>query len=232
MTETRFKEYLEENNINISYTQLDLLKKYAEFLIEYNKTTNLTAIKTLEDIYLKHFLDSVLLLKHIKLTNEKVLDIGTGPGFPGVPLKILCPEIELTLLDSNGKKTKFLNELKQILNLEYDVINDRAEEYVKTNRESFDLVVSRAVASMSVLSEISLPFVKVDGRFIAYKGNVEEELEKGKNAIEILSKGKIDIIKEKLPVENSERTFIIVTKKDNTDSAYPREYSKITKRPL
>lgn len=232
MTETKFKEYLEENGITINDNQLKLLKKYADYLLDYNKTTNLTAIKTLDDVYLKHFLDSVLLLKYIKITNEKLLDIGTGPGFPGVPLKILCPDIKLYLLDSNGKKTRFLERLKEELNLDYEVINDRAEAYIKENRENFDIVVSRAVSNLSVLSELALPFIKVEGKFISYKGNADEELNNAKNAIDILSHGEINAIKEKLPIENSERTFVIVTKKNNTDTMYPREYNKIIKKPL
>lgn len=232
MTETKFKEYLEENGITINDNQLNLFKKYADYLLDYNKTTNLTAIKTLDDVYLKHFLDSVLLLKHIKITNEKLLDIGTGPGFPGVPLKILCPDIKLYLLDSNGKKTKFLESLKEELNLDYEVINDRAEAYIKENRESFDIVVSRAVSNLSVLSELALPYVKVEGSFISYKGNADEEIKEAKKAIDILSHGEINVIKEKLPIENSERTFVIVTKKNKTDTKYPREYNKIIKRPL
>ena len=232
MTETKFKEYLEENGITINDNQLNLFKKYADYLLDYNKTTNLTAIKTLDDVYLKHFLDSVLLLKHIKITNEKLLDIGTGPGFPGVPLKILCPDIKLYLLDSNGKKTKFLESLKEELNLDYEVINDRAEAYIKENRESFDIVVSRAVSNLSVLSELAFPYVKVEGSFISYKGNADEEIKEAKKAIDILSHGEINVIKEKLPIENSERTFVIVTKKNKTDTKYPREYNKIIKRPL
>lgn len=232
MTETKFKEYLEENGITINDNQLNLFKKYADYLLDYNKTTNLTAIKTLDDVYLKHFLDSVLLLKHIKITNEKLLDIGTGPGFPGVPLKILCPDIKLYLLDSNGKKTKFLESLKEELNLDYEVINDRAEAYIKENRESFDIVVSRAVSNLSVLSELALPYVKVEGSFISYKGNADEEIKEAKKAIDVLSHGEINVIKEKLPIENSERTFVIVTKKNKTDTKYPREYNKIIKRPL
>ena len=232
MTETEFKDYLNKNNIDITQEQLQLFNKYADYLLEYNKTTNLTAIKTTKEVYLKHFYDSIILLKHIDLTNENILDIGSGAGFPGVPLKILRPNIKLTLLDSNGKKTKFLQSLKEVLNLEYEVINSRAEEYVKETRETFDIVVSRAVASMPVLSELSLPFVKVNGKFIAYKGNINEDLEQGENAIKILSDGKIDIIKELLPIENSERTFVIITKNKPTDKIYPREYNKINKKPL
>ena len=232
MTETEFKDYLNKNNIDITQEQLQLFNKYADYLLEYNKTTNLTAIKTTKEVYLKHFYDSIILLKHIDLTNENILDIGSGAGFPGVPLKILRPNIKLTLLDSNGKKTKFLQRLKEVLNLEYEVINDRAEEYVKETRETFDIVVSRAVASMPILSELSLPFVKVNGKFIAYKGNIDENLEQSKNAIKILSGGKIDIIKELLPIENSERTFVIITKNKLTESIYPREYNKIIKKHL
>ena len=232
MTEEIFKKFLNDNNINITNDQLELFRKYAEFLLEYNKTTNLTAIKTIEDVYLKHFVDSLLVLKHIKFKNEKVLDIGTGAGFPGVPLKIICPDIELYLLDSNGKKTTFLNKLKDILKLDYEVINDRAENYAKDNRESFDIVISRAVSRLSVLSELALPFVKLSGKFISYKSNYEEELNESLDAIDILSKGKIIIKNDVLPVEKSNRAFIIITKKCKTDLKYPRTYDKIIKKAL
>lgn len=186
MSEKEFIQSLSDIGISLTDEQVIQFKKYAEFLLEYNSHTNLTAIKTIEDVYLKHFYDSLLLLKFVELDNEKILDIGCGAGFPGVPLKIVLPNLKLVCLDSNGKKTKFLEELKSVLGVDYEVINDRAENYVKNTRESFDIVTSRAVTNMPVLAELSLPFVKVNGKFIAYKGMIDETIENGLFAIETL----------------------------------------------
>ena len=232
MKQEDFKKELSKIGINLDETIINQFNKYALFLSEYNKTTNLTSIKDKEEIYLKHFYDSLMILKHMKLSAELVLDIGSGPGFPGVPLKIVCPNIKLTVLDSNGKKTKFLEELKKELDIDYTVVHDRAENYINDNREAFDIVVSRAVSKLSVLSELSLPFVKVGGIFISYKGNVSEELEEAKDAIDILSKGEIKVVEDSLPIENAIRTFILVTKNCKTDIKYPRPYDRITKKPL
>lgn len=232
MKQDEFINKLGKIGISLDSNKIEQFNKYALFLLEYNKKTNLTSIKTIEEIYLKHFYDSLMILKYEKLTDESILDIGSGPGFPGVPLKIVCPSIKLTVLDSNGKKTKFLEELKSIINVNYTVIHDRAESYIKDNREIFDIVVSRAVSRLSVLSELALPFVKVNGKFISYKGIIDEELDDAKDAIDILSKGTINVDEDKLPVENATRTFVIVNKNCKTDIKYPRPYDKITKKPL
>lgn len=232
MKQEEFIKELTKIGINLDETMINQFNKYALFLSEYNKTTNLTSIKNIEDIYLKHFYDSLMILKHIKFSDEMVLDIGSGPGFPGVPLKIVCPNIKLTVLDSNGKKTKFLEELKKELDIDYTVVHDRAENYINDNREHFDIVVSRAVSRLSVLAELSLPFVKVGGIFISYKGNVSEEMEEAKDAIDILSNGNIKLIDDLLPVENATRTFVEITKNCKTDIKYPRPYDRITKKTL
>ena len=232
MSEQEFKNELIKIGININNDQLNKFRCYAEFLMEYNNHTNLTAIKNIEDIYLKHFYDSVLLLKDFKLNNERILDIGSGAGFPGVPLKIIMPNVDLTLLDSNGKKTKFLEELRDKLDIDYSVINDRAEKFVKNNREQFDIVVSRAVTAMPALAELSIPFVKVDGFFIPYKGKLDSDLEGGNYAISTLGCEIEKSIIEILPKEGATRTFVIAKKKCKTDISYPRLFEKIIKKPL
>lgn len=232
MSEQKFVEECNKLGINLTEKQLSQFKKYAEFLIEYNKTTNLTAIKNIDEIYLKHFYDSLLLVKYRKLDNEKILDIGSGAGFPGVPLKIVFPNIELTSLDSNGKKTRFLEELKKNLNIDYEVVHNRAEIYAKEKRESFDIVISRAVKSMPILAELSIPFVKVGGYFIAYKGDIDESIENGTYAIETLG-GKIEKIeKTNLPLENAKRSFVFVKKICKTEKKYPRLFDQIIKKSL
>ncbi len=232
MSEQEFITELEKIGISVSLEQLELFRKYSSFLLSYNEHTNLTAIRNTEDVYLKHFFDSLLLCKFHKFSSENVLDIGSGAGFPGVPLKIVFPDINLFVLDSNGKKTSFLEKLKGELKIDYTVINKRAEEYIIDKRECFDVVVSRAVTSMPILAELAIPYVKVGGVFIPYKGHLDEELENGKDAIEILGgevSGKHALT---LGKDNSIRTFVIVTKMCKTDEKYPRRFDKISKKPL
>lgn len=232
MSEKEFILELAKIGIELTEKQIDLFRRYAEFLLEYNTHTNLTAIKNIEDIYLKHFYDSLLGAKFFDFANNKILDIGSGAGFPGVPLKIVFPSIELVALDSNGKKTTFLEELKKRLKLDFKVINDRAEKYILNSRESFDVVTGRAVTAMPVLLEISMPFVKVGGYFVAYKGRLDESLENGIGAIQILGGEVEKIEKATLPKEEANRTFVIVHKKCKTEEKYPRIFDKILKKPL
>ena len=232
MKENDFFKELENIGILLNEQQKNQFSKYADFLIEYNEHTNLTAIKKREDIYLKHFFDSLLLYKFVKISDEKVLDIGSGAGFPGVPLKIVFPKIKLTLLDSNGKKAKFLEELKDRLNFDFTIINDRAEVYVNRVRESFDIVTSRAVTAMPILSELSLPYVKIGGKFIAYKGQIDDTLENGLIAIKTLGGEVENVYSDIMPIENAARTFVCVVKKCKTDEIYPRKFDKINKKPL
>lgn len=232
MSESEFVLELSKLGISLNEHQLDLFRKYADFLMDYNSHTNLTAIKTKEEIYLKHFYDSLLLLKYYDISNKKVLDIGTGAGFPGVPLKIVNDSIDLTLLDSNGKKTEFLEKLKSELNIDFVVINERAEKYILERREYFDVVVSRAVTQMPILAELTIPFVKVGGKMISYKGNIDDSLEEGVYAIQALG-GKVDdIIADSLPDNLGKRTFVLVSKICQTDVIYPRVFDKIVKKPL
>ncbi|MDD4187482.1 MAG: 16S rRNA (guanine(527)-N(7))-methyltransferase RsmG [Bacilli bacterium] len=234
MNSKEFIEHLEELNINWNDEKIKKLDIYYNYLIDYNSHTNLTSITEEKAVYLKHFYDSLTITKLINLnTITNVLDIGTGAGFPGVVLKIFYPHLVITLLDSNNKKTKFLNNLINQLELTgVTVVNDRSEKYVKEKREHFDLVTSRAVAKLQILSELSLPFVKLGGLFIPLKGEVTTELITSKGTIKKLG-GKIEKIESfLLPIENSRRTLIKIKKIMITKSEYPRSFDKILKKPL
>ena len=231
MTEEQFKEELVKLNLKLSDAQLQQLKLYADFLLEYNKHTNLTAIKTTEEVYLKHFYDSLTIIKTVDLSAiDSLLDIGTGAGFPGMVLKICYPNLNVTLMDSNNKKITFLNELATKLNIQVELIHARAEEFIKNRRETYDIVTSRAVADLAVLSELAIPYVKVNGYFIAMKSNYQSELENSKSILTKLSSKVIDIQEFSLPVENSNRALIKIQKYKPTSHVYPREYNKIIKQ--
>ncbi len=234
MNEIEFVEKLKKLNIQLSDYQIEQFNKYYEYLIEYNLHTNLTSITRKEDVYLKHFYDSSLLSKTIDLSKiENMLDIGCGAGFPGIVLKILFPNIKLTLLDSNNKKTKFCTSLINILKLDgVTIINDRAEEYINNKRECFDLVTARAVKNLSILIELAIPFVKINGYFIAMKSECEQELNDSKNGIKLLGANYIKTININLPNNAGIRNFIIIKKQEKTNKKYPRQYNKILKKPL
>lgn len=203
---------------------------YSDYLIEVNSHTNLTSITDPEEIKIKHFEDSLSVLPYIKEGN-KVLDIGAGAGFPGIPLRIE-KNFDLTLVDSVNKKVNFMNEVIDKLDLSNArAIHTRAEDFAKVNRESFDVVVSRAVANMSTLSELCLPFLKVGGIFIALKGpKADEELEAAQNAIKILG-GQVKEI-ERFKIDNNDRVNIIVEKIHPTKKKYPRGKNLPKKNPL
>ncbi|WP_416335389.1 16S rRNA (guanine(527)-N(7))-methyltransferase RsmG [Anaerococcus sp. DFU013_CI05] len=203
---------------------------YSDYLIEINSHTNLTTITDPAEIKIKHFEDSLSVLPYIKKGN-KVLDIGAGAGFPGIPLRIE-KNFDLTLVDSVNKKVNFMNEVIEKLELENArAIHTRAEDFAKENRESFDVVVSRAVANMSTLSELCLPFLKVGGIFIALKGpKADEELEVAKNAINILG-GQVKEI-ERFKIDDNDRVNIIVEKVHPTKKIYPRGKNQPKKNPL
>lgn len=234
MTINDFINELELLGIKPTEEQLNKLDAYATMLIEYNKKFNLTAITKKEDIYLKHFYDSLTITKAIDLSgNLKILDIGTGAGFPGLVLKIFFPNIELTLLDSNNKKILFLNEVIKELDLKnVNCIHSRAEELSKEFREYFDLVTSRAVAHLRILTELAIPYLKVNGLFIPLKGNIEEELQASTNTITKLKSEVINIINFNLPIENSTRNIVTIKKCSSTPTIYPRAYDKIKKKAL
>lgn len=220
--------------IDVTENQLKQLEIYADYLLEYNKTTNLTGIKTIDEVYLKHFYDSLLICKYYDFSNtNNLLDIGSGAGFPGVIIKIFFPNINVTLLDANNKKVTFLNKLIDKLGLTgINAVNDRAENYVKKNRNAFDITVARAVSEMRIISELAIPFTKKDGYFIAFKGNYPEELKNSENTINILNANIEKIEKDSLPFINDERTFIFVKVNDITLDKYPRSYEQILKKPL
>ena len=182
------KEECLKYDIQIDDNQVELFQKYYEFLIEYNNHTNLTRIVEFDEVMIKHFLDSLLISKVVDIDNKNILDIGSGAGFPGVPIKIKASNSNVSMLDSNNKKIQFINEVIQKLSLKDTfAYNLRAEDLAKTKRESFDLVTARAVARLNILVELCLPFVKVNGYFVALKSSeYKEELEEAKNGIEIL----------------------------------------------
>lgn len=222
---------LKDLGIKLTEETINKLDLYASFLIEYNEHTNLTAIKNIEDIYLKHFYDSLTIVKSIDINKINTLcDVGTGAGFPGMVLKIVFPTLNVTLLDSNNKKIKFLQELIKKLELtDVQAINVRSEDYSRTNLETFDLVTARAVTTLPALIELCLPLVKVNGFFVPLKGNAEEEINISKEILKILNGEIEDIYNFKLPEENSTRTIIKIRKTDKTPNGYPRSYDKIKK---
>ena len=234
MNETEFINELKKIDIILTHNQINKFKIYYEYLIEYNKHTNLTSITTKEDVYLKHFYDSCLLTKTIDFNNiNTMLDIGCGAGFPGIVIKILFPNIKLTLLDSNNKKTKFCESLSTLLELDnVEIVNKRAEEYIIEKREYFDIVSARAVKNLPVLIELSIPYVKQNGYFIAMKSDYEEELNNSKKGIKILGAEYIKTININLPNNTGIRNFILIKKVNKTNPKYPRNYSQIIKKPL
>ena len=226
-----FIKEVEKLNIKVTEQNLNDLEKYKDLLIEYNKRFNLTAIKTEEEIYLKHFYDSLTLTKAIDLDgNLKLLDIGTGAGFPGLVLKIFYPNLEVTLLDSNNKKITFLETVIKELNLKgVKCIHSRAESLPEEYREHFDIVTSRAVAHLRILSELSIPYLKVKGKLIAMKGISSEEIKESEEILEKLDSPITNIITFNLPIENSNRSLVIIEKQKQTNKIYPRSYDKIVK---
>ena len=235
----KFQEELKSFGIDLNEEKLNQFLLYYDMLIEWNNFVNLTAITDFEEVLKKHFVDSVSLIKAIPDLSEKnyrLIDIGTGAGFPGIPLKIVFPNLEITLLDSLNKRINFLNEVITKLSLEkICAVHGRAEDYAKPGqlRESFDICVSRAVANMSVLSEYCIPFVKEGGCFTAYKsGKIAEELENSINAIKILGGEYEKQIEFYLPDSDIYRNLFIVRKRKKTPLKYPRKAGMPQKEPL
>ena len=226
---------LKEFNIEINEEQIKSFEKYMNLLLEWNEKINLTAITQPDEVKLKHFVDSLTVLKYIN-DDDKVIDIGTGAGFPGIPLKIMKENTKITLLDSLNKRINFLNIVIETLNLSnIQAIHGRAEEIARNKlyREKYDVAVSRAVANLSTLTEYMLPFVKVGGKCICMKGaNVNEEIEKAKNAIKELG-GEIERVDNFYLSDNdNERNIIIIRKVKETSSKYPRKAGMPSKEPL
>ena len=224
-----FIEETKKLGIELTSQQLEKLNQFYELLISWNKKMNLTRIIEKEDVYLKHFYDSLTLSKVIDLNQDlTICDVGSGAGFPGIVLKICFPNLKITLLDSLQKRVNYLNRTIKELDLKnIEAIHTRAEDYAKQNREKFDIVTARAVANLKILSELCIPMVKVNGLFIAMKANIEEEIE---NSTEILNKldSKIERIETfYLPIENSIRNIILIEKLKPTNTLYPRRIEKI-----
>ena len=226
---------LKEFNIEINEEQIKSFEKYMNLLLEWNEKINLTAITQPEEVKLKHFVDSLTVLKYIN-DDDKVIDIGTGAGFPGIPLKIMKGNTKITLLDSLNKRINFLNIVIETLNLRnIQAIHGRAEEIARNKlyREKYDVAVSRAVANLSTLTEYMLPFVKVGGKCICMKGaNVNEELERAQNAIKELG-GEIERVDNFYLSDNdNERNIIVIKKVKETNPKYPRKAGTPSKEPL
>lgn len=227
--------FAEKNGFYLKKEQIEKLDTYAAMLLEWNEKMNLTAITDVEGIAVKHFYDSLTPNWYLNIPkNAKVIDVGTGAGFPSVPMAIIRPDLQFTLLDSLNKRLVFLNEVCSALDINAELVHMRAEDAAKMPeyREKFDISVSRAVAALPVLCEYCVPFVKKNGMFIAMKGSkAEEELNLSKNAVKILGSDIEKTIQLKLPDE-SERNIIVIRKKNYTPKDYPRHGSKISKQPL
>ena len=220
-------------NIELTGTQLDLLDKYAELLVSYNEKVNLTAITSPEGIEDRHFADSLLFAVQPEVQG-KLVDVGTGAGFPGMPLRILKDDFDLTLLDSLGKRVNWLQEVCDELQLKrVACVHARAEEFAMQHREQFDIATSRAVAQLSILSELCLPLIKVGGQFVAMKSvDTEDEIAAAKSAIKTLGGHIVKVEDYTIPTSDVVHRLVIVEKVSPTPRAYPRAFAKIKKAPL
>ena len=230
-----FKDEVEKLGISLSNQELLQFENYYKKLVEVNSYMNLTAITEHDEVYNKHFLDSLSIVKALDLNKEFTLcDVGSGAGFPSIPLAIVSNNAHVTIIDALNKRIKFLNSLVTDLNLDnVSCYHFRAEEYVKEKRSSFDYVTARAVARLNVLLELCMPLVKVGGLFIAMKGSSgEEELNEAKNAIKVLGGQIKDIIYFNLPNDEGKREIIVIEKIKEGNLKYPRSFSKLKERPL
>ena len=226
MINNYFINEVKKLNIKITNKELDLLEQYYNFLIQYNEHTNITAITKKDDVYIKHFLDSLMVTKSIDLNHiNNLIDIGSGAGFPGIVLKIFFPNIKIILLDSNNKKTTFLNEVIKKLNLkDIQVVNLRAEEYMKNHLNEFDICISRAVAYIDIITSLSLPFIKEDGSVILMKGNYQDEIKILNTYKKELHISNFDIINYKILSDDNNRSLIVIRKNEVTSKIvnYPK----------
>lgn len=233
----QLKEKAAVFGIDLNDFQLNQFRHYYEMLVGKNKVMNLTAITERAEVIDKHFVDSLALVKTgVDLTDQKILDLGTGAGFPGIPLKIAFPNLRITLLDSLNKRVRFLNEVIDALELkDINAIHGRAEDFAKQKeyREQFDYVVSRAVANLSVLSEYCVPYVKEKGYFLPYKsGNIKEELDQSKKAIQVFGGLVEDIISFEIPDTGLSRTILKIRKEKLTPKRFPRKAGLPAKEPI
>ena len=234
MNELQFIDALEKKGIMLNETQIKQFRLYYETLIEWNQKMNLTAITKKEEVYLKHFYDSITPAFDFTFNSQTIIDVGAGAGFPSIPLKIIYPDLKITIVDSLNKRITFLHHLFMVLGFsKVDAVAMRAEDYAKEHFEQADIVMARAVARLSILNELCLPLVKVGGCFIALKGkNALEEVTECKKGITILG-GKI--IKESsftLSDDNDYRFNLLIQKINHTPKKYPRHFSKIKKQPI
>ena len=239
-----FQKDLDELSISLTENQLRQFMQYYELLVKWNQVMNLTAITEFDEVLKKHFIDSLSLVKACDLSGEQndtskeisLIDIGTGAGFPGIPLKIAFPNIKVTLMDSLNKRIDFLNEVIAVLGLDgIETIHGRAEDYAKPDllREKYDLCVSRAVANLSTLSEYCLPYVKMGGKFISYKSEkIIDEIKDAEYAIDILGGKAEEKISFMLPNSELNRNLLVVTKCADTPLKYPRKAGMASKKPL
>ena len=230
-----FKKQANLASIDINDIQISMFYEYMLLLLEWNEKINLTAITEPKDVIVKHFIDSILAIKYIKSASS-IIDVGTGAGFPGIPLKIMDESLRLTLLDSLNKRTIFLQEVIDKLNLnDVTIIHGRAEDVAQDNkhREMYDYAISRAVAPLNILLEYLVPYTKVNGNVIAMKGsNAEEEVDLAQNAIKKLNVNIREKAIKKLPDNSGERFIIIFNKDKKTDKIYPRKAGTPKKSPL
>jgi len=231
------REYLEKGikklEIELSIETIDKLIKYAEELVTYNNHTNLTAIRDNEDLIEKHFIDSLIVHKELPIREGNAIDIGTGAGFPGMVLAICNPSVKFTLMDSVGKKTKFLQMVKENLQLaNVEVINGRAEDFIKDRRETYDLGLCRGVNRLNVILEYVTPFIKVDGIFFPQKLEYIDEVEEAENALKILNCTLEKAYENELPFSKAKRIILKIRKTDKTDEKYPRRAGTALKKPL
>lgn len=233
----RLQSKAEQLGIRLSEKQLEQFQCYYERLIEKNKVMNLTAITEYEEVVDKHFIDSILLGSVKELSGKKrVIDVGTGAGFPGIPLKIVYPELEITLLDSLNKRVKFLDEVIEELGLTgIQAVHSRAEDLAQdaAHRQQYDICVSRAVANLSTLSEYCIPFVKQGGYFISYKSTqIEEELKQAKKAVQVLGGTLEQVETVQIPETTIERQFVMIRKTGTTPKKFPRKAGTASKTPI
>ena len=233
MNEQEFINQLKQQGIELTALQIEQFKKYYELLVEWNQKMNLTAITDQEGVYLKHFYDSLTIAFNFKFNNQKIIDVGAGAGFPSIPLKIVYPDLKVTIVDSLTKRITFLNHLFKELKLtDCQAISARAEEYAKDHRQEADIVMARAVARLNILDELCLPLVKVNGYFLALKGlKAKEELKEASNGIKILG-GRVDEVIDFTLTNDDHRSNIIIKKVKATPGKYLRMFSKIKKQSI
>ena len=233
MNELEFIKQLETKGITLTPQQVNQFKQYFKILVEWNEKMNLTAITDEEGVYLKHFYDSLTIAFDFDFTDQNIVDVGAGAGFPSVPLKIVYPELKITIVDSLTKRITFLNHLFKELNLSNcQAISARAEDYAKDHRQKCDIVMARAVARLNILDELCLPLVKVGGYFLALKGlKATEELEEAGKGIVLLG-GQVEKSIDFTLTNDNHRSNIIIKKVRDTPAKYTRMFGKIKKQPL